>query len=86
MKKFLIASILLLVGCSNPGIVKVSPDTYMLFREDHAGIFGSGPSLKAGVIRDVNIFAESQGKIAIPVLQNYKPLGGGPAQWASFEY
>ena len=78
--------LLTIVGCTNPGIVKVSTDTYILFREDHGGIFGSESSLKAGVIRDANAFAESQGKVAVPLSTNFTPMGSGTAQWASFEY
>jgi hypothetical protein len=79
-------SIVVLVGCANPGIVKLSPDTYMLSREAHGGIFASESALKAGVIKDANAFAESQGKVAIPLSSKEKPRGNGPAQWASFEY
>jgi len=58
----------------------------MLSRQDHGGIFGSMSKLKAGVISDANTFAESQGKIAIPVFAQEKPIGFGPGQWASFDY
>lgn len=75
-----------LSGCANPGIVKLSPDTYMLSREAHGGIFASASALKAGVISDANAFAESQGKVAVPLSAKEKPMGNGPAQWASFEY
>ena len=75
-----------LFGCSNPGIVRLSPDTYMLSREAHGGIFASASALKAGVISDANAFAERQGKVAIPISAKEKPMGNGPAQWASFEY
>lgn len=75
-----------LAGCANPGIVKISPDTYMLAREAHGGIFASAAKLKADVIEDANAFAESQGKVAIPISAKEKPMGSGPAQWASFEY
>ncbi len=86
-RKFMTVLIALaLTSCVNPGIVQLSPDTYMLYREDHAGIFGSASSLKAGVIRDANEFAASQGKVAIPISSRDKPMGSGPAQWASFEY
>lgn len=68
------------------GPVQVSPDTYVIFREDHAGIFGSLARLKSKVIREANEFAAKQGKIAIPISVHEKPLGNGPAQWASFEY
>ena len=76
----------LLSACSNPGIVKLSPDTYLLTREAHGGVFASTSALKAGVISDANTFAESQGKVAIPISAKEKPMGNGPAQWAAFEY
>jgi len=75
---------LLLVACSNPGIVKLSPDTYMLSRADRAGIFGNSAALKAGVIKDANEFAESQGKVAIPLQSHETPVY--PGHFATFEY
>jgi PEGA domain len=79
--------IALLQGCASvPGPIKISPDTYMITREDHRGIFGSLASLKAEVINEANGFAARQGKVAIPISSQEKPLGRGPAQWASFEY
>ncbi|PIZ83329.1 MAG: hypothetical protein COX96_08330 [Candidatus Omnitrophica bacterium CG_4_10_14_0_2_um_filter_44_9] len=81
---------ILVSGCANPGIVKLSPDTYMLSRVDHGGIFGNAASLKAGVIRDANTFAESQGKIAIPLASQDVPMVPGGygrvGTFASFEY
>ncbi len=79
------ATVAILFACANPGIVQLSPDTYMIMREDHAGIFGSMSKLKAGVIRDANAFAASQGKIAIPISANEHPMGV-MADWARFEY
>lgn len=84
MKRILVASILLLVGCANPGIVKLSPDTYMLSRTDKGGIFGNASAMKVDVIREANQFAESQGKIAIPLSSNEVPMGIG--RFASYEY
>jgi len=75
---------LVLCGCQNPGIVQVSPNTYMLSREDHAGIFGRMSKLKAGVIQDANAFADKQGKVAIPISAKENPVGV-LADWASFE-
>lgn len=75
---------LITAGCQNPGIVQVSPNTYMLSREDHAGIFGSMSKLRAGVISDANAFAEKQGKVAIPLSAKEHPVGI-LADWASFE-
>jgi hypothetical protein len=39
----------------------------LLSREDRAGIFGNAAALKAGVIRDADAFAASQGKVAIAI-------------------
>ena len=80
---FIAAAALLVTGCQNPGIVQISPGTYMLSREDHAGIFGSVSKLKAGVIKDANTFAERQGKIAIPITAKEHPVGI-LGDWASF--
>lgn len=71
-------------GCANPGIVKLSPDTYMLTRQDRAGIFGNAAAFKADVIQEANAFAEGQGKIAIPISTNEIPVA--PGRFASFEY
>jgi hypothetical protein len=74
-----------LSGCANPGIVKLSPDTYMLSRTDKAGVFGNASAMKADVIREASDFAASQGKVAIPLALNERPMvfGGG---FASVEY
>ena len=76
--------VVLVGGCSNPGIVQISPDTYMLSRADHAGIFGNTGALKAGVIKDANEFAASKGKVAIPISVQETP--NGPAHFATVEY
>ncbi|NRA14950.1 MAG: SHOCT domain-containing protein [Oceanospirillaceae bacterium] len=86
MKQIILLFCLALTACANPSVVEVSPDTYVLFRDDHGGIFGNAGALRAGVIRDANKFANSQGKIAVPILSTYTPIGNGPGQWASFEY
>lgn len=72
-------------GCQNPTVVQLSPGLYELARADHGGIFGNEQALKAGVIRDANAFAESQGKVAIPVSAREHPVGI-LGDWASFEY
>ena len=84
-KALFIAVVLVFAGCvSNPGIVKLSPDTFMLSRTDRAGGFGNPSAMKAEVIREANQFAESQGKVAIPLSSNEIPMG--VARFASFEY
>lgn len=73
-------------GCANPSIVQISDNLYMLSKEDHAGIFGSMSKLKADVINEVNVFAKSKNKVAVPISVREKPVGNSPADWASFEY
>jgi hypothetical protein len=86
MKKIAIIVIIFLIGCASPGIVQLSPDTYMLTKEDHGGIFAfNRGNLKTDSIREANAFAESQGKVAIPVSAHEHPVGI-LGDWASFEY
>ena len=74
-------------SAGKPEVIQISPDTYMISKADRAGIFGGGlPKLKAKVIKQANEFAASQGKIAIPLSSSERPMGIGPAQWATFEY
>jgi hypothetical protein len=82
-----IALLLVTIGCaSSPGIVQLSPDTYIISKEDHGGIFGSLAKLKADTIREANEFARSQGKVAIPITTKETPMGICCGQWARFEY
>ena len=77
-------SVCCLTGCANTGIVKISPDTYMLSRVDHGGIFGNAARMKANVIREATEFAEKQGKVAIPLATKESPMW--PGHFASIEY
>lgn len=81
----LVISFAVLAGCaSNSGVVKISPDTYMLTRQDKAGIFGDAAAMKAEVLRDAMVFAEKLGKVAIPLLTN--ETLAGPGHFATIEY
>ncbi len=74
-----------LAGCaSNPGIVNISPDTYMITRIDKAGIFGNAAAMKAKVFEEASAFASSQGKASIPISVNEIPVA--PGRFASIEY
>jgi len=81
---FITALAAAVMGCAERGIVQLSPDTYMLSKQDRAGIFGNVGSLKVDVIREANSFAESHGKIAIPVSAHEVPAI--PGRFARFEY
>ena len=89
-KTLVVAALLLFavaVAAGTPEVVQLSPDTYMISKADHGGIFGGGlPKLKAAVIKQANEFAAAQGKIAVPLGSSERPMGNGPAQWATYEY
>ncbi len=72
-------------GCANPEIIQMSPGVYELARADHGGIFGNKDALKSGVIKDANAYAESHGKVAVPISAKEHPVGI-LGDWASFEY
>ena len=81
---FLVVS---LAGCAaNPGIVNLGPDTYVLNKSDHGGIFGNADLLRLDVIGQANAFAEAQGKIAYPISAKTHPMGWCCGDFASFEY
>lgn len=73
-----------LSGCANPGVVQISPDTYMLAKADRAGMFGNPAALKIEVIREANQFASKMGKVAIPLATREVP--SGPGRFATVEY
>ena len=69
-----------------PEIVQLSPDTYLIIREDHGGIFGGSLTKeKLQTIKQANAFAASKGKVAIPLAAIEHPMGI-LGKWASFEY
>ena len=76
-----------LASCAgNQPITKIGVDTYTLFNVDHAGIFGNAIDLRNSVIAKANGFAESQGKVAVPVSAKTHSMSGLPGDFASFEY
>ena len=72
------------LGCKSLGVVQLSPDTYMASKTSAGGVFTSMASLKAEVISAANTFAESKGKIAIPLSSQETPAA--PFRNPSFEY
>jgi hypothetical protein len=83
--KRIILTALFLAGCvSNPGVVELSPGTYMLSRIDHGGIFGNEAALQANVVNEANAFAKSKGKVAFAVSTHLDPMR--PGHFASFQY
>ena len=82
----LLFAALAISGCiSNPGIVSLSPDTYIVTKSSNAGMFANMAGLKAEAIREANAFAESKGMIAIPISTNERGFETG-AGYPSVEY
>ena len=73
-----------LAGCSNPGIVQLSRDTYMLSKTQKNSLFGNPSAMKAEVIAEANEFAAKQGKVAVPLSSRETPTAF--SRFASFEY
>ena len=67
-----------------PEVIQLSPDTYMITRSSKAGMFTNMSKLKTRVIKQANDFAESKGKIAVPISERVdRPAVGG---FPSYEY
>jgi hypothetical protein len=79
----------ILGGCSSLStdeVVRMSPDTYMLRVEDHAGIFAfNRGKMKSAAFEKANAFAESRGKIAVPIHLKEHPVGV-LGDWPAVEY
>ena len=62
-------------GCaSNPGIVKTSPDSYVLTRTDKGGSLGDVATTKADMVREARDFAANQGKVVVPIAMKDTPM------------
>jgi hypothetical protein len=89
MKPITIALVnLLFVGCASPTKNPVTPlndGSYLIHQEDHAGIFGSLSELRASVDKQVNEFAQKEGKEVVVVSDAQKPVGNTPGAWAWYE-
>jgi hypothetical protein len=83
--KFLsIASVLALAACASADIVPMGTDTYMISQTSAGGIFTNMGTLKSEVIQRENAFAESKGKVAIPVAAKEQPPI--PGRMPNYEY
>jgi len=87
MKKLLILIIPIVsfVGCATADIVPMGKNTYMISQMSAGGIFTNTSKLKSDVIMRANAFAESKGKVAVPVTSTQLNAIPG-ARMPSFEY
>jgi hypothetical protein len=74
------AIIICFSGCQSSGFVQLSVDTYLLSKSSAAGAFANLPAMKADVVHEANTFAESKGKVALPVsMHDTFPTHGFPS-------
>lgn len=71
-------------GCATSEIIPMGTDTYMISQTSAGGMFTNMSSLKSEVIKRANAFAESKGKVAIPLASHTTPPA--PGQLPNFEY
>jgi hypothetical protein len=71
-------------GCAMSEVIPMGTDTYMISQTSAGGMFTNMSSLKAEVIKRANAFAETRGKIAIPLASHTTPPA--PGQMPNFEY
>jgi hypothetical protein len=76
--------IMFCAGCASPTLIQLSPDTYVIYKEDHAGVFGNPYKEKEAVIKQANEFAAKQGKVVVPILLTTTPPN--PMVWPKTEY
>lgn len=71
-------------GCATSEIIPLGTDSYMIAQTSAGGVFKAMSSLKSEVIQRANAFAESKGKVAIPIASKEAPAY--PGHMPSFEY
>jgi len=82
----LIVTLFLTVGCSNSTVKQLKNDIYVIYKEDHRGIFGTAQSFKNSVYKEAEIIAKRHNGVVVEVSSQFTPVGLGFAQWATFKY
>jgi len=89
MKKLISLSLVVaastaLSSCATSEIVPIGTDSYMIAQTSAGGVFKAMSSLKLEVIQRANAFADTKGKVAIPIAAKESPAY--PGHMPSFEY
>jgi hypothetical protein len=74
-----------LTACAPAEIIPIGTDSYMIAQTSAGGVFKAMSSLKADVMQRANAFADSKGKVAIPIASKESPAIPGQ-RMPSFEY
>lgn len=72
----IVGAVLLVSGCSGPGIVPMGQDTYMLARDGSFTTFGGG-AVKAELYKEAHAFCVSQGREILPLRDASRDSGYG---------
>lgn len=80
----LLAIAIAAVGCATADVIPMGTDTYLISQTSAGGVFKSMSSLKTEVIKRANAFADSKGKVAIPIAAKESPAY--PGHMPNFEY
>jgi hypothetical protein len=80
----LVLTAIMVGGCATSEIIPMGTDTYMISQTSAGGMFTNMSSLKSEVIKRANAFADSKGKVAIPLAAHTIPPA--PGQMPNFEY
>lgn len=80
----ILLSVLTLTACAVADIVPMGTDTYMISQTSAGGMFTNMGTLKSEVIQRANAFAESKGKVAIPVAA--QETLAAPGRMPNYEY
>ena len=84
-KNLALVVVIALVGCATAAPIAMGNDTYMISQTSAGGVFTNMGSLKSDVIQRANAFAESKGKVAIPLASKESPAVPGRSM-PNFEY
>jgi hypothetical protein len=76
----------LLGGCTTPGIVRLSEDTYRVSRADPGHVFADEAAMKAAAVADADAFARSRGLIAQPISFQTDTLAVGHLTTLDYEF
>jgi hypothetical protein len=72
------------VGCATSEVIPIGTDSYIISQTSAGGAFKSMSSLKMDVIKRANAFAETKGKVAVPLGGKESPAY--PGHMPNFEY
>lgn len=72
-------------ACAAPVTTQLSNDTYVVFKEDYKGVFGSPSALKQEVLDEAARIATEHGGKVVKISDHFHPVGIA-GDWASYRY